>query len=285
MPVIPSPHAEPLPPGADGWCGWEVDPESLCPDWETYTPAQQDLALNIAVTVMWAATGRRFGPCFLKIRPAQSRGCAEQYRAFPAWWTGNGYGGPYPFLLDGQWFNGGCGCGAWCCAKPQCEIVLPGPVASITEVLLNAAVLPSYEYRVDVVEGEYRLVKISPGCWPTCQDFTQPASGLDAFQVAYTRGASVPDTALGAAALLACEIGKSIAGADCALPPRMQSLTRQGVSAEFLVSQIDVDTFLTGIQYVDMVIRALNPSRRTRPPVVLSPDMPIVRDRQTIIGG
>lgn len=284
MPVVPSPDPEPLPPGADGWCGWDVEPADLCPDWLTYTQAQQDLALNIATTVMWAATGRRFGPCLLKIRPCQSQWIAEQYRAFPVWWTGNGYSGPFPFLYGGQWFNS-CGCGPSCCCKARCEIELPGPVASIYEVVVGGSVLAPYEYRVDVAQGKYYLVKVSPGCWPTCQDFNQPGTGPDAFQVTYMRGNVVPDTVLGATAILACEIGKSIVGAACALPQRLQSLTRQGVSAEFITSEIDVDTFLTGIANVDMVIRAVNPSRRTRPPVVLSPDLPVRGDRRTIIGG
>jgi hypothetical protein len=284
MPLIPSPEPEPLPPGADGWCGWEVEPAALCPDWETYTPAQQELALNIAVTTMWAATGRRFGPCLLTIRPCQSKWIAEQYRAFPVWWTGGPYSGPYPFLYGGQWFNS-CGCSSWCCCKPKCEIILPGPVSSVVEVVVGGQVLPSYEYRVDVSKGTYFLVKVSPGCWPTCQNFDQPGTGPDAFQVKIMRGAAVPATALGAAAMLACEIGKSIVGAACALPQRMQSLTRQGVSMELVASEIDVNTFATGIQYVDMVIRDLNPSRRTRPPVVLSPDMPTRGDRTTVIGG
>lgn len=284
MPLIPTPNPEPLPPGADGWCGWDVEPASLCPEWDTYTVGQQDAALNIATTVMWAATGRRFGPCLVKIRPCQSRWYGEQYRVFPVWWTGNGYGGPYPFLFDGQWFNA-CGCGPLCCCRPKCEIKLPGPISSIVEVVVNGTVLPSYEYRVDVAQGEYHLVKLSPTCWPTCQDFNQPATGPNAFQVTYMRGNIVPDTVLGATAFLACEIARGIVGADCALPQRMQSLTRQGVSAEFLINEIDVDTFMTGINYVDMVIRAVNPGRRTRPPAVLSPDMPDRGDRTTIIGG
>lgn len=284
MPVIPFPGSNPIPPGAEGYCGWDVDPTDLCADWATYTQAQKDLALSIATSVMWAATGRRFGPCELTIRPCQSRWIAEQYRAFPAWWTGEGWGGPFPFLYGGQWFNS-CGCSASCCCKATCEVVLPGPVASIEEVLVAGVVVPEDEYRVDVAEGMYYLVKTTAGCWPTCQDFDEAADGEHAFAITLTRGTPVPDSVLGATGLLACEIGKGIVGAACALPPRMQSLTRQGVTAEFITSELDVDTFQTGIQAVDMVIRAQNPSRRTRPPVVLSPDAPTARDRMTIIGG
>jgi hypothetical protein len=286
MPVIPLPGQQPFPPGADGWCGWDVDvTPGICASWASYDPAVQDLALSIATTVMWAATGRRFGPCQVTVRPCQSRERAETYRAFPVWWSSAEFGGmfTFPLLFDGTWSN--CGCGNGCCCRPHCEILLDGPVASIIEIMMHGEVVPSTEYRVDVVEGTYRLVKTSAGCWPTCQDFDQAGTGDKAFQVTYARGAGVPPALTGATALLACNLGKQLAGGDCGLPPRLSSLTRQGVSAEFIASAVDVDVFETGINEVDMVIRALNPGRRTRPPVVLSMDLPDNRDRMTIIGG
>lgn len=282
MPVIPFPGANPLPPGAEGYCGWNVEP--ACADWAGYTDAQKELALGIATTTMWAATGRQFGPCEITIRPCQQGPAWDTYRVYPAWWgSGANSGGFFPFLYGGQWFNA-CGCGSGCCCKPHCEIVLPGPVASIEEVLVHGEVVPDTDYRVDVAEGAYHLVKTTSGCWPTCQNFNEPADGEHAFAVTFTRGRAVPDTVLGATGILACEVAKGIVGADCALPNRMQSLTRQGVTAEFITSELDVDTFQTGIYAVDMVIRAVNPSRRTRPPQVFSPDMPGGRDRMTVIG-
>lgn len=284
MPVIPVPGVGPVPAGADGWCGWDVDPTDLCAAWGTYDAATQDAALSIATTVLWAATGRRFGPCEITVRPCQSKERAEMYRAYPVWWTTREFGGPYPFLMDGQWFN--CGCGSSCCCKARCEIFLDGPVSSIVEVLVDGVIVPADEYRVDAVEGGFRLVKTSTGCWPTCQDFNVGGEDVGAFSVTYGRGVPVPPSALYAAGILACTLGKQLSGGECGLPPRMSSLTRQGVTADFVVESIgDLDVFTTGIQPVDMVIRALNPSRRTRPPVVLSPDLPDNRDRITIIGG
>jgi hypothetical protein len=232
---------------------------------------------------MWAATGRRFGPCEVTVRPCQTRERAEAYRAYPVWWSGDGFAGPFPFLFGGVWAN--CGCGVGCCCRPRCAILMDGPVDSIVEVLVDGVMVPSTEYRVDVAQGGYWLVKTSAGCWPTCQDFNVAGDEVGAFQVTYGRGAPVPDSVLGATAILACTLGKQIGGADCGLPPRLSALTRQGVSAEFITDSIDVDTFTTGINLVDMVIRAENPSRRTRPPVVLSPDLQDNRDRRTIIGG
>lgn len=286
MPVIPLPGPTPVPPGAEGWCGWDVDPTDVCPNWAEYTEAQQQVALSIAVTVMWAATGRRFGPCELTIRPCQSKEWAESYRAYPVRWAGSDgtYAGPgMPYLLDGTWRN--CGCGIGCCCRARCEIMLDGPVSSIVQVVVGGEIVPLTDYRVDVAQGSYRLVKTTEGCWPTCQDFNQPGDGPDALMITYTRGALVPPSLLYATGLLACELGKGIVGAECALPQRLSSLTRQGVTADFITTELDIDSFQTGINEVDMVIRALNPGRRTRPPVVLSPDLPDNRDRMTIIGG
>lgn len=275
-------------PGADGWCEWDVNPERVCPDFAGYTEDQRAAAISLATMIMWANTGRQFGPCELTIRPCQSKGAAEQYRAFPAWWTsGEGWTGPMPFLYGGTWYNS-CGCGTRCCCKAHCEIYLPGPVASIEEVLVRGEVVPADEYRVDVAAGSYILVKTTAGCWPTCQDFNEDADGEHAFAITYTRARRVPGSVIWGTEILACELGKAIVNAPCALPARLSSLTRQGVTADLVATQsaADIGIFPTGINEVDMIIRAVNPSQRTRPPVVLSPDAPGAFDRQTttIIG-
>lgn len=285
MPVIPYPGAAPMPPGADGWCGWSIDPSRVCPDWETaYTEDQRNAAMSIATMLMWANTGRQFGPCEITIRPCQTKEWTETYRAFPVWWTSGEWGGPMPFLYAGQWRN--CGCGSGCCCKPRCEIALDGPVSEIVEVMVHGEVVPSNEYRVDVAAGGYHLVRTSGGCWPVCQDFDENADGEHAFAVTYARGRQVPSSVIWATEILSCEMAKSIAGLPCALPGRMSALTRQGVTVDIASeTSLDVAIFPTGINEVDMIIRAVNPSQRTRPPVVLSPDLPNAYDRMTILGG
>lgn len=258
---------------------------SACEAWDTYPVDQREAALSIATTIMWAATGRAYGPCELTVRPCQSRERADTYRAYPVWWTGSNGAVAFPFLDRGVWYNA-CGCGAGCCCRPRCEIVLDGPVTSIVEVVIDGTEVPANEYRVDVTGGAYHLVKTSDGCWPTCQDFNVGGEDEGAFSVTYTRGRPVPPSALYATAILACTLGKQLAGGDCGLPPRVTSLTRQGVTADFVAESVDmIDVFTTGIQPVDMVIRALNPGRRTRPPAIFSPDTPTRGDRITIIGG
>ena len=203
-------------------CVWDVDPTSLCPSWAELTPAVQGAALSLATSVLWAATGRQFGTCEITVRPCQSKEIAERYRVYPVWWdssTGGGGGGFYPYIQDGVWRN--CGCGGACCCRPHCEIVLDGPVASVTEVLVDGIPLETDEYRVDTAQGNWRLVKTSPDCWPTCQDFNEPGDGIRTLQVTYMQGVVLPASLVTATAILACEFGKSLSGRDCALPARV----------------------------------------------------------------
>lgn len=289
MPVIPLPSAV-LPPGVDGFCGWTVDPTDLCADWATYSVAVQDAALQFATLTLWAATGRQFGPCSVTIRPCQTKEAAQQYRAYPVpSFTGFGGNdstwGPY-IDGDGTWRN--CGCGPSCCCRPSCEIVLRGPVASITEIEVDGVLVASSAYRVDKAEGAFRLVRTDGMCWPTCQDFDAAAGETGSFTVEYTIGRLVPQSVLNAVSLLACEIAKGLNGGACGLPSRVQSLTRQGVTVEMANIDAAVAMFQSGIttgnDLVDRVIRIFNPTGRTRNWVIMSPDMPEGGDRITTIG-
>jgi len=66
-------------------------------------------------------------------------------------------------------------------------------------------------------------------------------------------------------------------GANCQLPRRMASLTRQGVT----VTMLDPQTFFadgrTGLYLMDLAIRSLNPKMLARPSGVYSPDVPAWR--------
>src|SRR5690606_36865821 len=165
--------------------------------------------------------------------------------------------------------------------RPECAVVLRGPVASVDEVLVDGEVIPSSAYRVDVKGGAYLLVRLDGQCWPTCQDFQAAEDAAGAFTVTYCVGRKIPEALAVATAILACEYAKGLTGGDCRLPAKMTLLSRQGVEVE--VEPASPDEGLTGITEVDAVVRALNPSRRTRPPMLLSPDLPESCDRVTVI--
>jgi hypothetical protein len=266
-------------------CDWDVDPEDLgvCSTWTEYPAELQSTALNLSTLYLWAVTGRRFGICPLTVRPNQSERGEVAYQAFPVIpGSQDGMGVPGgPFLFAGRWFNSGCA--SACCGDQGCAIVLRGPVASVDEVLVDGEEVPSSAYRVDVTGGTYLLVRMDGQCWPSCQNFTLTTDQPGTFEVTYGIGRAVPDALLVAAALLACEYAKGLSGGPCKLPAKMTRLSRQGVEVE--VASADPEDGKTGIREVDDVIAALNPSKRQRPPVLLSPDLPEACDRVTVWAG
>lgn len=262
-------YDEPLPSTP---CNWDVD-TSCCTDWDTYSDALQTAAAEYGAMVMWAATGRRFGLCERTVRPC---GRTRDFIGTPAgyYWAEGTW---IPYIFNGVWRNcANCvGASYGCCTcEPDCQVYLQGPVHSIpaTGISLDGEIVDVDAWRVD--NGQW-LVRTDGDCWPTCQDYNVD-SGTGMFQVTYFIGQEVPSVVLSAAGRLACEYAKSCLGADCQLPARMTSISRQGVS----VSLVDVDVMLknglTGILTVDQVIRSFNPYGLTSKMKVASPDWPPV---------
>ena len=245
-------------------CNWVPD-VGCCADWDTFDASVQASALEFGSYVMWSATGRQFGLCEMTVRPCgRWRGSCPEFWGW--YWSDNGWWLPY---LDGEGIWRNCWCGSSACqCMPDCQVYLPGPVASVTEVVVQGAVLDPSAYRVDDLHW---LVRTDGECWPDCVDLNHD-SGDTVFQVTYTRGQVVPNVVLTAAGTLACEWAKACTGATCRLPGRVTSIARQGVT----VTMVDTDTLLnrglTGIFEVDQVITAVNPQRLRQRLRVYSPD-------------
>lgn len=267
-----------------GPCTWDVDPEELgvCADWDNKPAEIRNAALELATLFLWAATGRQYGPCPITVRPSQSNRGELLYQEFAVMPGTAGLGVPGgPFLFGGRWFNASCA--SACCGNSACAIVLRGPVAEVTEVMIGDEVVPASVYRVDITGGTYLLVRRDGECWPTCQNFIADEGEEGSFSVDYLIGRTLSDPLKVAAAMLACEYAKHLAGGACALPARMTRLSRQGVEVE--VSPPDPDSGTTGIKMVDDVITMLNPNRLQSPPTVMSPDLPESCDRVTVWAG
>lgn len=273
--VTPDPE-----PDTGGLCGWEIDPAALgvCSTWDDYPEELQDSALQLSYTFMWAATGRRYGICPMTVRPSQPKCTPAQYQAYPVWPRDGGGYVSGPFLFGGRWFNSECGS---CCNTGGCAIVLRGPVAEVTEVLVDGAIVSSANYRVDISQGAYLLVRTDGQCWPSCQNMTASTDEAGTFAVTYGYGREIPIALRVATALLACEYAKGLSGGPCKLPARMTRLSRQGIDIE--VEPGDGAVGKTGIREVDDVISMLNPGGLKSPPVVLSLDLPEHGDRFTVI--
>lgn len=240
-----------------GPCGWVVD-VACCPDWTapTTTQAQRDRAAALATEIVWRLSGMRFGLCPIVVRPCgrDCEGASTYYAAhgsFPVW---------NPVQAEGGWLNcGGCDCAGPCACCRVCEILLPYPVSSVTQVRVGGVVVPPTAYRVD---DHRELVRTDGGaCWPRCQDLSLPASMPDTFEVSYLRGIPVPAGGLAAAGSYACELLRACIGGPCRLPARVQTISREGVTLAIQDTLDFLDKGLTGLPEVDAWIRAVNPGR------------------------
>jgi hypothetical protein len=260
-------------------CSWDVTCEA-CPDFQAWDQPTRDNALWLASTYLWAATGRRFGTCPVTVHPQQDRkGAPIAYQDFAVMPGAQGLGVPGgPYLFGGRWFNSGCATA--CCGANACAVVLRGPVAEVTEVVVGDEVISPEAYRVDITGGVYLLVRTDGSCWPVCN-----SGAPGEFEVTYQVGTPIPEALAVATAILACEYGQFLAGGACRLPASMTRLSRQGVEVEIDSGQSRDRlgnagaALLTGIREVDTVVLALNPTGRQGAGVVMSPDMPGNCDR------
>lgn len=241
---------------------------------------------QMAAEYLWRWTGRVFGLCDLSIRPCRAeclRGSTFWGREGARWVNGMligiGGSGVTPYMWNGQWFNMACGqCGAdQCGCGFTPSIQLPGPVSSITEILIDGLALDSDAYRVD----NYRtLVRTDGERWPTCQNMTDPVTEEGTWEVSYKWGIPVPVGGQIAGATLACELYKAACNdSSCALPQRIQTVTRQGITVAMLDSFDDIDTGKTGIWTIDSWVSSIVNSPRGSS--VRSPDYNGPRSRRT----
>lgn len=250
-------------PGYSG-CEWPLDPACFDEDWNNLDPTTQARAASLASSTLHRLTGYRVGGCPITVRPC-TKGCIEAF--IPTTWAAGFRPG---INTEGVWVNVvvGCGCSHGCSCTSLCEVVLPGPVGEVYEVMVDGSVVPSTNYRVDGV----RLVWVGAGAcpWPACQDMSA-SSGPGTFLVTYLNSYAVDQTGAYACAVLAMEFAQACIGGTCRLPPGVVSVSRQGVTFD-LPTGLFPDG-LTGIREVDAWVSLWNPDRISRTPTVWSPDL------------
>lgn len=237
--------------------GWEDVPST--PE----IAARQDLAEEMAARTLHMLTAYRLGGCEITVRPCVSGGTERTY-----WDAGSGYM-LRPYILNGTWYNLGCGNGGCGCLRGLVAH-LPGPVGSVSEVLVDGAVVPTTSYRV-VPEG---VLRIDGQTWPMGQDITKETTEPGTMAVTYLRG--IPVDAHGAliAGLMVKEYLGALTGGKCRLPRGVTSVVRAGISFE--VASGAFPGGLTGLAEVDQYIRFWNPHHLVTAPTITSPDMPRV---------
>ena len=201
----------------EGWPHGECDCEAL----DESPGSEENPAWDMAVTILDAATGYQYGSCEHTVTICRPHVCPT----------------------------------ACLCGKP--EVVLPGPVVSVSEVVIYGEVLDPSTYQVE----NYRYLVRLDGAWP--HEVT----------VTYMQGFDPPAGAGAIVAELACELARALCNdSSCRLPQRIASKTRQGITVRFP----EFEEGRTGLPTVDMWIVAARSNRR--PPRVSSPDLPTYRE-------
>jgi hypothetical protein len=93
-------------------------------------------------------------------------------------------------------------------------------------------------------------------------------------EITYTYGSPPPTSGRTAAKILATELVKLYEGDEtCALPQRVTSVSRQGVSYTVLDNQDFIEEMRTGLYAVDLFLKTVNPDRARARARVFSPDI------------
>lgn len=241
-------------------CSWPMI--SNC---DVVSPISDDVlewTQQMAVEILWAASGRQFGVCSTVIRPCADR-CAPL--SLGVYTSRLAYDVNY--LWSGLMRCGSCGSNCSCSSIEELTLWHRN-VREITEVTVDGVALATTAYRL---QGN-RLLRIDGETWPTCQDWNVAIDEVGAWSVEYTHGRPVPTGGQVAAGLLACELAKAVVGADCELPRRVQNVTRQGVSIAFVDPMQFLDTGRTGLYEVDLWLASVNPRGIQREARIFRPD-------------
>ena len=247
---------------------WPVDRTCL-PDLDETATDQERVqlqeAIDTAVMVLWALTGRTYAVEDVIARPCPRLADSEE---IAQWGTGWGLThGFVPLLIDGRWQNW-TGCGSDCTPEGKGVVRLPGPVAAVQEVRVDGVLIDPASY---VLEGDL-LYRTHGGEWPA-QERSLPLGEPGTWSVAYQRGIAPPAGAAGMVGTLALEFWNMCQGTgQCRLPNRWQSIQRAGVSIQRADPTDILAQGYTGLPEVDAWIRALNPHNITQPTRLVTPD-------------
>lgn len=229
---------------------WGDSEDAPC-DPDDFAPGLLDRCLQASSDLLFELTGRRWpGLCTDTIRPVRRCRC----------WGSSG-------TRRSSDISEPCPC------EPAGAQPLPGrPVVSISEVKVDGAVLAPSAYRVD---NRAELVRTDGGGWYCCQDMTAAASAAGTWQVEYTYGEGPPDGGKLAAGALGCQLATLLTPAktgECRLPKRVQTVTRQGVTAVVLDPMTFLEKGRTGLYEVDLFLAAVNRAGIQRAATVRRPE-------------
>jgi len=136
----------------------------------------------------------------------------------------------------------------------------------VSEVRVDGTVFTDW-----VVYDFQYLARTDGLSWPIAQRMDLPSTELNTWAVDFTYGTPVPADAKLACALLCGEVAlaKHPGVAECSLPDRIQSVTRQGITYVVADPMQYLGDGKTGIYLIDLWLSANNPGN-TRAPATIS---------------
>jgi hypothetical protein len=245
------------------WCTIDDLPDQ-CRESEAITNATMLEAIGFASYVLYSFTGSRWpGEQTDTYRPLRLCGCSEPFswaRDYAYSWYPRDDDWPPTYLDRYAREHWPCGCGCFGVRTIQ----LPGfPAQAITGITQDGVVLDpdDYELRDNRWVVALRRVDGTIISFRCCQRMDLATTEVGTLEVEYTYGA-LPDAAgVKACAILAAELAygwTDNCGIECRLPPRVTSMTRQGVTMAIVDPLNMFAEGRTGIPDVDLWIAAAN---------------------------
>ena len=228
---------------------WATNADALAPFNVGVDAFELDTCMQQASDILYEFTRRKYrGTCTDEIRPL------ARWRAYEGprmWWSS----------LDGfpRSRYGWCSCNRsgneyGCTSMPM--IRLPGYPVDAESIVVTIDGVPFTDF---LLLDKRNLIRTDDEGWLCCQDLTLATTEDNTWKVRYEYGVAPPLGGKRAAVLLGQSLYAAMHPSDdlpCALPQRVTSVTRQGVSLAILDPLTLFQGYQTGIPVVDLWIAA-----------------------------
>lgn len=226
---------------------------------ESLTSAQWDAYLEISSEILYALSGRRWAggcteSCTLRSRPPSAGQGAWPYSS--TW----GLCGCWTASLMDNWLFPPMDMFAGTHLAPMAIRLPHEPVIGIESVTVDGQAFTAYRF---TESGWLERTDNLP--WVVCEDQTV---------IDYSYGQLPPAAGKDGVIRLAVEFAKYDFGLQCALPERVTSVTRQGITFAMIDPMQFIPLGKTGIYKIDMWLQTVNPYANKQRARVFSPDIP-----------
>lgn len=230
-------------------------------------------AIMSATELLWWLSGRRYGLYTRSLRPCRRPAISWPLSPSPLL---NGFGtfpgSMWPLAMEyPEIVMCGNHTGDTCSCVMLEQAILPMTCQGVSNVKVDGTVLDPSTYVL--YDRGRRLVRTDGGTFPWCQDLSKPDTEQGTWSMQVTLGLPVPVTGQRACGELATEFYMQATSGNCKLPTRIQSLSRQGVSVQFIDPQEFLKEGRVGMYLCDLFLGAVNPSRMRSASAVFSPDL------------